>query len=410
MPDLPSSDVRIRVGSEELTDWTQYEIESNLLQDADAFTITLANPGGKLKDKVRMYDAVQVVVDGVVQMTGYIDEIHGHGESGSPELSITGRDRFGQLVDTMPAPQQITGKDLRQIAIQLSAPFVTTWIHDNADNRRKLLQTKRKLSRLKRYQKFLKTQEMRISVDSTGQTFYRIGPDKVKIATTKKRIDKSTAYLAKIKKDLFPRTKIEAGETVMEILSRLAIKSGFLIWQAADGSGVIARPDYLQDAMYDIRLYSRDDADYQRNNVLEYDVRRDGRDRFRSYRAMGYSPNTKNTSGKGSRHDASLTDDEVSLSSRSFTMARDNSTKRKQVSEQLQRERDRRQFESEIATYTVMGHQQNGVLWQIDSRCAVDDRINNITGKLYVVRRKFVGDDEGQRTEIELRRSGVYLP
>jgi prophage tail gpP-like protein len=410
MPDVPGSDVRIRVGSEELTDWTAYQIESNLLQDSDAFTITLANPGGKLKDKVRIHDTVQVLVDSVVQLTGYIDEIHGSGSSGSPELTITGRDRFGQLVDTMPAPQSIAGKDLRQIAIDLSAPFVTIWIHDNSDNRRKLLQTKRKLARLKRHQKFLKTQEMRIEVDSTGQTFYRIGPDQVKIKTTKGRIDKATAYLNKIKKDLFPRVKIEAGESVMEVLVRLAAKSGFLVWQAANGDGIIARPDYLQDAMYDLRLYSRDDVDYQRNNVIEYDVRRDGRDRYRSYRAMGYSANTKNTSGTGSRHDVSLTDDEVTLAARQYTVALDNSSKRKEVSEQLQRERDRREFESEIATYTVNGHRQNGIIWQVDARCSVDDRINNITGKLYIVRRQFVGDDEGQRTEIELRRSGVYLP
>lgn len=422
----PSHDVRIRIGGEEYSKWSSYSLESNMLQDADAFEFTLNNKGGELSAAISVLDEVQVLIDGTIQLSGYVDRIQTSvGVDGSPELTVQGRDRFGQLVDVMPKPQTITGKDLLQIAEALSTPFVTNWVFDNSDNLRRLQNAKRRLRRLERFQQTLrKTRTFGIKKDTTTKkTYYEVGGQRVPIDLSKRgsaqqiaidanesRVSTAKAFLNKIKRELFPRVKIDAGQTIMEVITRLASRAGFLVWQHADGSGIISRPNYGQEPSYSIHFHGPDSARRQRNNALSGQVARDGSQRYRSYRLKGYSVNTANKKGKGARHDRTITDSDVALSARTYYEDSDGAGTAKQAREKLLRERQRREFEALVATYVFRGHGLDGVLWQHDAIAAVEDTINSLSGKLYLVRRRFYADEEGQHTEIELRKAGVYLP
>jgi len=87
---------------------------------------------------------------------------------------------------------------------------------------------------------------------------------------------------------------------------------------------------------------------------------------------------------------------------------------RQQAAAELEREMQRRKFDSLVAEYRVRGHHQlvdgNTNLWTIDTICSVDDPVLGVSEQMYVVRRRFVGGMQGQHTEIELRSKGVLLP
>ena len=382
-----------------------YQIESNMLQGADAFGVSLPNPGGVLAGKFAPFDAVQVVLDDTVQMTGFIDEVN---ESGSPgsgaTIELVGRDKFGQLVDHCPEPGQISGLDLAQVAAKLSDPFGIDWIFDNEENRSKLQIARAKYARLDKQAKQDKAEYERQTLLS------RLTVGNSVNALNETRLEKLKANLAAIKLVVFPRIKVEPGDRVLDVLQKYAKKTGFMIWQAADGAGIIAKPSYNANPSYQICLFPPSHHDRHRNNVRSYNHTARGADRYATYRAIGYSGNTSTTSGKGSRHDLTETDAGVPLA-RHLVIGGGGGQNRKQAKEELSRQRQQAEFDSDVLSYTMGGHTQSELLWQVDTIASVEDRMTNRTGSWFITRRRFEGTmNGGQTTELTLHRPNVLLP
>jgi len=428
--DIPQSDVRVDVAGEQLTDWVEYSIESNILQSSDPFSFRVGNPRGRWSSAFTFGDEVKVFVDGSLQMTGYIDEITTSNDPTSgPTLELIGRDRFGQLVDCSATPATYRNKRFDDVCTALGSPFVTHWIYDNELNRIRSQQAKRRLSRLRRKSQFEKnraaytreafrdlstspdTSEQRTALEAINQLDRKALEES---QSTEKQIKKAQANLARIRAENFPRVKVEPGETPMDVIVRHSKKLGLMVWQSAQGEGVIARPEYDQRPSNYLWHYPGDSPSANKNNVISGSLRIDGRERCRTYRLLGYSANTANTSGTGSRHDLTLTDSDVSLEARQMIVNRASGESRQQAAAELEREMQRRKFDSLVAEYRVRGHHQlvdgNTNLWTIDTICSVDDPVLGISEQMYVVRRRFVGGMQGQHTEIELRSKGVLLP
>jgi len=410
MPELPGSDVRIEVNGQQLWKWVRYDIESDILQLADAFSFTIKNPRGAVADAVHPGDEVQVLVDGTLQMTGVVDSVEGRIEPDSgPVLEIVGRDRFGQLLDESANPEQINGKHLQHVAEILGDPWVTRWRYENEVARLQAETIKKNVAAInaKTKRAMAETSELASNVGSTAGEASIVLQSAIETVDQvhKEAIGKTQANLAKIRAVVFPRVKIEPGESKLEVIQRLATKAGLHVWMAPDGSGVMARPNYSQAPSFIIQLRHDDDA--TSNNVLSGGVRRSTQERYRTYRAVGHSANTRSTKGSGSRHDMTVSDSDAPLDRTLITSSQGQN--RSQVREQLERDRDLRKFNSLEATYRMRGHRQGDRLWSTDSIVSVDDHLHELSAALYCTRRRFSGSLSGQHTEITLKQKGIWL-
>jgi prophage tail gpP-like protein len=215
--------------------------------------------------------------------------------------------------------------------------------------------------------------------------------------------------LTKLRAVVFPRIKVQRGETRMAVIQRAAEKCGLMVWQAADGSGVIARPNYTQPTNYRIGLHPSTSPRSLESNVISWEHQLTGRETFATYRLSGTSANTANAYGAASHHDLDESDTAVTLA-RHLIVASTGANKA-QAKAQLERDVQRRRFEAVALRYVVAGHQQNGLLWQVDSMVAVDDTINNIVGDYYLTKRRFeCSKDRGQTTELTLHPAKELLP
>ena len=427
MAQTPAHDVRIVVGSSkyELTNWVAYDIESSLLTPADAFSFTISNPQGRHSADVSKFDPVQVLVDGTVQMDGYVDGIRlqSSPDSGST-MEIVGRDRFGQLVDVSADPQTIRNLDLGQIAAKLGAPFVTQWEYDNESNRQRLLVAR---ARAGRYQPLNAKQKkdrlinalVKILLPPDQRTAANIARAPAKEAAVRRALIKADASrakslaaakanLAKIRAEVFPTIKVEPGDSPMSVIVKAAQRSELLVWLAADGRGIIARPNYDQPALFSLWHYPLTSTDRRFNNVRDIAWALDGSKQFAEYRIAGHGQNTAVTFGTGSFHEVSLQDSGVPLSRKKIV--RGTAKNRKRAKIQLERKIQRVNFNALTGVIDVRGHGQNGLLWQVDTLCAITDAVNGQQGDFYVSKRRFVGDESGQRTELEVHPPRVLLP
>ena len=397
------SDVRILVNDQEFWDAVEWSIESDMLQDADAFSVTVANPQGATRARLNVHDQVRVLVDETVQMTGWIDDLNLTGDARSgATIEVVGRDKFGQLVDNSALPHSWTGKDLLQIAKDISTPWVTDWFVDNEENRRKLLQAQRNVRTVKAGAE----KWARYMADASA--LFRAGLEST-TDVERKRLAAAQANLARIKAIVFPRVKAAPGESIMEVLERASRKVGMMIWQAADGTGIIARPNYAQAPLYRLQLHPSTLDTASANNVKSWSHALTGRDTYYEYRLSCTSANTSNAYAANSHHEIVQYDDTVALERRKITGG--SGQNRAQAKIEFERDIQQRRFESVVLNYVVQGHAQDGRLWQVDTLVAVDDRINNISGDWYLTKRRFVGSrGGGQTTELTLHQKGVLLP
>lgn len=396
-----TSDVHIVVDGEELRDWTSYQIESDILQPADAFSFTVANTAGKHSGKFQLFDPVQVIIDGVPQLSGYVDEItRGVSSDAGPTLSIVGRDTFGQLVDCCAEPKQYRHVSLLALAEAIASSWIASWSVENERNRIELLRLKREVAFLKSY---------RTTIEAAPIDFERVFVEPMLILQEGIR----SARIAELERGLFQNVKVEPGERVFEILDRASRKLGFLLWCAADGTGIIARPNFTQSPIYELHHHAMDHPQARQNNIIESEVTERGAERYAAYRFLGTAGNSKKDYGTAARFRSDLEDDEmpVVMPYRRLLIESVEGKTRKEIDTQAKRDLQQRRFDGLELNYTVRGHRNRGLLWQADTMAIVEDSLNAVTGSYYVSGRRFVGDvNGGQRTELRLHRPGTLLP
>jgi prophage tail gpP-like protein len=425
VPQPPESDIRIRVRELELFDWVDYQIENNVLQPSDAFSFTTPNDYGRLTGRVKKFDPVEVIVDGTVQMTGFVDEVNSSGDAASGgNLSVTGRDKMGQCLDVSAVPQTISKLDIGQIAAKLAAPFVQHWRFENEVNRQRLIRARRALARAKQ-EDIEAERDLRERIIPLSEANFQDAPESfkrtiaetvaanyranIKGDATTKAIAKAKENLAAIQRVIFPRVKVEAGQSIHAVLEEIVSEQGFAIWMAANGDGVIAKPDYKQDPLYSLFLYPPDAPDSEKNNVTSWNVTESGLEQYASYQLTGSGANTDEVFGEQARYEEFSSDEDVPLDRQLIINGKGQN--RTEAKTEVARDRDWRNFNAEKIVYRVKGHKQNGLLWQTDTIVQVADDINDKHGRFWIGGRRFTVDlNGGQVTELSLYRPDIWLP
>jgi prophage tail gpP-like protein len=214
--------------------------------------------------------------------------------------------------------------------------------------------------------------------------------------------------------------KIEPGQTIIDILLEQARKNNLLIWIEPDGTGVIGKPDYEQEQIYELHRHPRTSEYRVLNNIISGSVSSNWTDRYTYVTVYGSQGGTQANYAKSVRSKATAIDDSDtwSILDRQLIVNDSNVKNLKQATALAELEVARRKFDGQILEYTLKDHYgywadadgtKHESLFAINKRASVFDEISDIKGIYYVVRRTFRCDDNGKFTDIELRPDSVWL-
>lgn len=205
-PVAPRHRVRLLIDGRQLEQPLSYSVDVDLLQPADAWSITLPRTADSLR--LAAVDApARVEIDGVPVLTGFVGEV----SLSRAEIQVRGRDRVGRLVDeSIPgANYQIRDRRLSEAVRDLVQPWFTRVAFSNAVDRRLRRGRGRKAP--------------------TGRE----------------------PALTAAERRAVPR-HIDAGTTRWAAVESLLKPLRLVAWASADGATLIcARPHYGQEPQYD---------------------------------------------------------------------------------------------------------------------------------------------------------------
>lgn len=393
--DLPDSGVTV-------SNFTEYEFNSNFLTPTDGFSFTIGTD--RLTDKMRKAiapgAAVSLSLAGWVQATGYIDsvEVSASREGGSV-WRIEGRDRLGHVIDACADPTKPfkEGQTLHDALVSLFSPF--GW-----------------------------SKESQFVIDNDANRSLKAGG----VRGEKKKSGAKGHSKRALKQYKLHQLRPYPREGVFEFASRIAQRQGLWIWASADGDKIIVdRPAFDEDP-----LYRLDRTASGTTNVLDGSVRFDQSDQPTIIVADGYSGGGDFGRSKVKAlmvNTAVYTEDPAFLEpfktykdarqvlgyafatpvrmprNRTLYLHDEQSQTLDHLENYVRREMSLLQRKALQVHYTVQGHGQstpNGLaIWSVDTIVEVNDELANMHENLFVLGRTFVKSrGGGTTTRLELIR------
>lgn len=125
MFETKAPDVRLEVDGTLYGGWTSIAITRGLEQLAGTFDLSVTErwPGQAAPRPVNLGAACRVLVDNEPVITGYVDDVAIAYSATDHTVTISGRDKTGDLVDCCPPSTQLKGATLAALASSLAAPF-----------------------------------------------------------------------------------------------------------------------------------------------------------------------------------------------------------------------------------------------------------------------------------------------
>jgi prophage tail gpP-like protein len=365
--------------------WDEVDIDSDILNPADAFMVSGKIPKAKPTaqevragapasafDDFREGQKCDVYVGADRQMAGVIDDPDMSGKREGSAMKITGRDLGAYLVDSE-APHikasKYTIKTLAEALID-SSWGIRNVIVSNEDNRKLLLGKK----------------------------------DKKKPTSTAK-------FLQPIARN---RTKVDPGQRIASILDTHCRRLGITWWITAQGDLFLGKPTYAQEAAYHFYVYAEGSKDARKNNVLEWGVRRSVSDRFSDIKVVGqgFSDPAKlwSTSSRpkfsADARDPDLVERGIV---RKLIVADSDILSNQEAKNRADHEMGLRRLRSFSISLTVPGFRQGDRLFAVDTIATVKIEEADIDGEYYVTQRRFTESRGRQRTQLTLRQKNVWL-
>lgn len=126
-------ELEVMVGGVAHAGWTRYEIDSDLLTPADAWSVRLAQPVIELPAEVVEGAPVRVRMNGETVLQGRLDERALTVDEGQHELMLSGRDMAGVLLDCSAPIFSRSQATLEQVIANYLKPFGITRHRIDAD-------------------------------------------------------------------------------------------------------------------------------------------------------------------------------------------------------------------------------------------------------------------------------------
>lgn len=130
---MPADLVEIVIGGRTHSAWSRYEVDSDLMTAADAWSVSLAREDVQVPTNVKEATAAEIRVGGQVVMTGYIDARAQGVRRGQQSLELRGRDAACLLLDCSAPIWSAQELTLDQVVAKIVRPLGITKIRIDAD-------------------------------------------------------------------------------------------------------------------------------------------------------------------------------------------------------------------------------------------------------------------------------------
>jgi len=377
-------DIRIEVEGQQLRPPISYSIDVDLLQPADAMSITMPLDR-RSWDSCPLDGQYRVFIDDTPVVSGFVDSKLDNGDS----FTVQGRDRTGRLVDESVPGAGLTIRDklLSQAVLEIVRPWYSAVTFSNAEDRR---------LRRGRGRKVHASREPALSAQQ-----WRAVP-----------------------------RRIDAGTSRQEALERILEPLQLLSWGAADGETlVIARPHFRQAPQYSFIGHP------ERSNVKSLTLSASTQGRYRTIEVSGsgrppgvpvapVAPGQQRFKYVNRNRIGVATDDSDFLyDKRLFIISEMRSTDEAQhLAERTMRQG---MAQARTASVIVPGHGQcvegspHTTLYTVDTVAHVEKWIETAPGddtptvlvrnNMYVTRVTYTGDRNNESTELALSPLDVEL-
>lgn len=350
-------EIKLTLNAVEYSDWQSYELENSLLNVPSVFSFTAVNKDASKTDTFRGGGYCQIIIDDSPQLWGWIDNVDLSADESGARVSVSGRDIFSFLSDTSAEPKTYRKKTLFEIAQLISQDYVFEW-----------------------------------SMSSI-----------------------TAADLPMIKSG---GVKVEPGDNPLQVIQDWANKYKVIVWCEPDGSGMIGRPNYNQEPLYNLYRYSRSGDKFINNNIISGGARIGFDERYSSVTVYGTAAKEPFSFSDGPNRFKATASDTNATATRPLILNSSDVKNRREAQNMADLEIERRRFDSEVLNYTVAGHYgkrpdgKGGItqtLWRINTLVDVEDEYSGAKGRYVIVRRRFIGDENGRYTDLELRPAGVWM-
>jgi len=133
--------VTVKSGRKRIPNWTSYDISIDMLRAGDAFSLEIAPADpigeefGDVWAAVVPDSLVEVYLDDVRILSGFIDERSGESSPEGDRVSISGRAKDGRLLDESAPLLSFKGLTLEDVVRKLASPWFERVELSNAENR-----------------------------------------------------------------------------------------------------------------------------------------------------------------------------------------------------------------------------------------------------------------------------------
>ncbi len=357
MATIPTTDsdaevVAVRVNGRIYEHWDSVSITRSMTAAAAAFSFVapwwLPKPGEALL--ARPGDAVTIEIGGVPVIVGYIDEIGPGSDADKVAVQIAGRSKAGDIVDcdAIVKGMQLKGLDLLGVAKTLCKPF-----------------------------------GVGVAVDSG-----------VKIGAK------------------FPLVEIEQGETVHQVLVRLARERGLLLWSTSDGGVIFGRGARGRAQTALIHRVGSNGEPVDGNTVLSISGKFSVANRFSELVVKGQSkwdldaPAITSAQPRGRALDAGV------LRYRPKVLNAENAATSASMAARAQWDVARRIAAGTQISASLAGWRQtpDGDLWDVGLLTRVVDDVLNLDGDYLVSAVGFRAESAGLRADLTLEPPEAHAP
>lgn len=349
--------ITLQIAGKRIENFVSYEVEADLYQAADRFTLELASPETEITAGMRC----ELYVNDQLELTGIIDSTRKGWSKQGRTLTVEGRDLMGLLVDSY-VEQFVTyqGKKVSELAAILlkNVPYI---------NRKKI----------------------------------DYGPDVVGKGKGKKKTADSplTAFLDTPQK----LSQTEPGQTVFEVLSIYAASRGLLFFALQDGTFVFGRPKAKGQPLYSITNMLSGAG----NNVTRGDETDDISRRYSKVTVISQVQGHDEFGGDTSKLTAKATTPDPSFPFyKPYVVRLNNDSQSPVLHGRMLLEKQR--HDGYQLSYTTAGHSQAGTNWRINELVRVKDEMLGKEGVFLIYSRKFtMSKTEGTQTTLLLGPPGL---
>ncbi len=133
MPTRNDETVTVLINGKAHEQWESYDIDSDLMTPADAWSVSIGLKGKQLPDFVQPWAPVQVKVGNDTVLTGRVDQIEDSVDKQGHALQLSGRDGAAVLVDCAAPIFTTRQSSLEEIMAKVVRPLGINKIKINAD-------------------------------------------------------------------------------------------------------------------------------------------------------------------------------------------------------------------------------------------------------------------------------------